>query len=108
MPEPSAFETLLARARDDSDVVGVVLSGSQARQGMPTAHSDFDVYVITADRTGPGAAWATVRATDLDQTVMALEAFRAHALPAAPRSGPGTRSPTPKCCSTGSTARSPG
>ncbi len=81
MPEPSAFERLLARAREDPDVVGVVLSGSQARQGMATGHSDFDVYVVTADRTGPGADWATVRAADLDQSVMTLEAFRVHALP---------------------------
>jgi predicted nucleotidyltransferase len=29
------------------DVMGAVLSGSQARGGMATDRSDFDVYVIT-------------------------------------------------------------
>lgn len=38
------YPELLRRCETDPDVVGVVLSGSQARD-MATGHSDFDVYV---------------------------------------------------------------
>ncbi|NJP93442.1 hypothetical protein HCN51_29020 [Nonomuraea sp. FMUSA5-5] len=71
------FETFLARALDDPDVLGVVLSGSQAREGAATAHSDHDVYVIVAD----GSAFPPRRDAVLDVAVMTLAQFREHALP---------------------------
>src|SRR3954468_494475 len=39
------YADLLRRCETDPDVVGLVLSGSHARD-MATEHSDFDVYVI--------------------------------------------------------------
>lgn len=50
----TAYEDLLARAEADPDVLGIVLTGSQARAGMATAHSDADVIVVVAEY---GGAW---------------------------------------------------
>ncbi|MFF2183636.1 hypothetical protein [Streptomyces sp. NPDC058155] len=91
MPSTSAeFTDFVARASASPDVVGLVLSGSRARQGMATARSDHDVYVITADRaatspvTSPGAPPAVTegrRSPALDVMPLSLSAFRAHGLP---------------------------
>ncbi|GAA5037498.1 putative nucleotidyltransferase [Thermocatellispora tengchongensis] len=75
------FDALLARIRPDPAVVGAVLSGSQARPGMPTPRSDYDVYLITADAAGGAAAREERRDSRLDVVVMPLEEFRAHAMP---------------------------
>jgi hypothetical protein len=55
-------------------VVGAVLTGSRARDGMATPHSDFDVYVIVS----PAAArrWSTTRTPELDTIVVPLSEFR--------------------------------
>src|SRR5689334_7238163 len=45
------FDDLLARAMADDVVLGLVLTGSQAR-GMATSSSDHDVYVIVERRGG--------------------------------------------------------
>ncbi|MCF6470749.1 hypothetical protein FAF44_20475 [Nonomuraea sp. MG754425] len=71
------FGTFLAQARQDPRVLGVVLSGSRAREGAATARSDHDVYVIVTDRS----AIAPRRDAVLDVVVMTLEEFRGHALP---------------------------
>ncbi|MFG1873879.1 hypothetical protein ACGFIV_03455 [Sphaerisporangium sp. NPDC049003] len=81
MTNPSAgeeFAALLARVSADPAVAGAVLSGSQARQGMATHRSDYDVYLITADG---GAATQERRDSRLDVVVMSLEEFRTHAMP---------------------------
>ena len=36
-------------AREDPTIIGVVLSGSAARTGMATDHSDVDVFVVRTD-----------------------------------------------------------
>lgn len=60
---------LLARGAADPDVVGLVLTGSQAR-GMATGHSDADVYVVVHDY---GGQWtATSRTPELDTIVISL------------------------------------
>jgi hypothetical protein len=74
------FADLIKRAQADPNVVGLVLSGSQARDGMATAHSDYDLYLVTAD----GADWPPVRSAELDLSCMPLSAFRAYALPGHP------------------------
>jgi nucleotidyltransferase-like protein len=46
------YTALLDRVRDDERVLGVVLSGSQARQGTATERSDYDVLIVVADDQG--------------------------------------------------------
>jgi predicted nucleotidyltransferase len=63
------YAELLARAEKDPDVVGLVLSGSQARD-MATAHSDFDVYVVVRQY---GGQWSSTTLTpELDTIVISL------------------------------------
>ncbi|MFB4282521.1 hypothetical protein ACBJ59_45010 [Nonomuraea sp. MTCD27] len=71
------FEGFMARIGPDPAVTGVVLSGSQAREGTATAHSDHDVYLIVAE----GAAHEPRRDELVDAVIMTLEQFRGHALP---------------------------
>ncbi|GIH76774.1 hypothetical protein [Planobispora longispora] len=72
------FSALLTRIGADPAVVGGILSGSRARQGMATRRSDYDVYLITAD---DGPVGEERRDALLDVTAMSLEEFRAHAMP---------------------------
>ena len=65
----SAYADLLARAHADPDVLGLILSGSQAR-GATTAHSDVDVYVIVPAH---GGSWARSRGRDLDIAVLTVD-----------------------------------
>ena len=67
--------------RNDDRVVGVVLSGSQARPGMATERSDFDVLIVTADDHVPDFAADARRDSRFDVGVTSLSAFRRHALP---------------------------
>lgn len=81
------FTDFVARASASPDVVGLVLSGSRARQGMATARSDHDVYVITADGhtatspASPPAVGEGLRSPALDVMPLSLSAFRSHGLP---------------------------
>lgn len=81
MQAQRAFDTLVGRAHDDPGIVGLVLSGSRAREGMATDRSDFDVYLVTGPRSRGDGTWVTTRSQQVDQIVMTLEEFRAHALP---------------------------
>jgi predicted nucleotidyltransferase len=66
----AALDDLIARAEKDPTVLGVVLSGSQARDGMATGDSDVDVYVIVP---GYGGAWsATKRSPEIDEIPYSL------------------------------------
>ena len=67
--------------RNDDRVVGVVLSGSQARPGMATERSDFDVLIVTADDHMPDFAAEARRDPGFDVGVTSLSAFRRYALP---------------------------
>lgn len=83
----TAFTDFVAHASASPDVVGLVLSGSHAREGMATAHSDHDVYVITADdpagdRTAtPAALIECRRSPALDVMPLSLSEFRTRGLP---------------------------
>lgn len=63
------YAELLARAEEDPDIVGLILSGSRARD-MATEHSDFDVYVVVREY---GGKWrSTTRTPELDTIVISL------------------------------------
>ncbi|QKV72383.1 hypothetical protein HUT13_25945 [Streptomyces harbinensis] len=76
----------VARAEADPAVVGLVLSGSRAHDGMATGRSDYDVHVITRDH--PHAAVRELdgfRSGHLDLVVMSLADFRIRGLPGDPQ-----------------------
>lgn len=64
----------MASAGADPAIVGLVLSGSQAREGMATAHSDHDVYVIVQD--GAETGLSGMRTPYLDLVLFTLTEFR--------------------------------
>lgn len=65
-----AFDDLIARAEADPTVLGLVLSGSHARQ-MASAYSDFDVYVIVSTKSGQ---WTQTRRTpELDEIIWTID-----------------------------------
>lgn len=71
------YEAFVARAATDPDVVGLVLKGSHAHDGMATAYSDHDVYVLLADGADPGLADLDGhRSAELDLVVMTVDEFR--------------------------------
>ncbi|GHF39359.1 hypothetical protein GCM10018790_16460 [Kitasatospora xanthocidica] len=83
------FEAIVAAAAADPAVVGLVLKGSRAHDGMTTRHSDHDLYVIlddgasaSASADGDGDAASGLAALDgyrsarLDLVVTTLERFR--------------------------------
>jgi predicted nucleotidyltransferase len=70
------LEEILRPIVSDPAIIGAVLSGSQARIGMATNFSDYDVYVIT---DGEPARGSSDRSARLDVTAMSLDAFRDYA-----------------------------
>ncbi len=70
---PPALHDLTARAESDPNVVGLVLTGSHARAGMATEHSDIDVYVVVAR---PDESWQTTRSKEIDIPVCTLDQLR--------------------------------
>ncbi|MFJ4845705.1 hypothetical protein [Streptomyces sp. NPDC088733] len=79
---PLSYAAFTELALADPAVVGLVLKGSQAHEGMTTAYSDHDLYVVLAD----GAATDLTRFTGhrtpgLDLVVVTLTAFRAAGMP---------------------------
>ncbi|MFI0976302.1 hypothetical protein ACH4SP_04635 [Streptomyces sp. NPDC021093] len=80
--QPLAYDGFVELAASDSAVVGLVLKGSRAHEGMTTEHSDHDLYVVLAN----GATTALTRFTghrtpELDLVVLSLDEFRAAGLP---------------------------
>jgi hypothetical protein len=63
------YSDLLQSCETDPDVVGLVLSGSHARN-MANEHSDFDVYVVLREHNG---RWSTSRTPELDTIVIFVE-----------------------------------
>ena len=81
----AGFASFVRRASADPAVLGLVLSGSRARETMPTVHSDYDVYVVVRDDWPDGAGHLdALRAAQLDLAVMPLERFRSRGLPGDP------------------------
>ena len=88
VPGATADATLKAfveRAGGDPGVVGLVLSGSQVHDGMPTVHSDHDLHVVLRDRdASPLSELDRFRSAHLDLVVLTLEEFRHRGLPGSP------------------------
>ncbi|MFG2346953.1 hypothetical protein [Streptomyces phaeochromogenes] len=80
--QPITYDTFVELAATDPAVVGLVLKGSRAHEGMTTEYSDHDLYVVLAD----GATTALTRFTghrtpELDLVILSLDEFRAAGMP---------------------------
>ncbi|MGW2520084.1 hypothetical protein ACWC09_24310 [Streptomyces sp. NPDC001617] len=80
--QPLTYDAFVELAAADPAVVGLVLKGSRAHEGMTTEHSDHDLYVVLAD----GATTALTRFTgyrtpELDLVILSLDEFRAAGMP---------------------------
>ena len=79
-----AYEGLLERARRDATVVGVVVFGSRAAGPFVTDRSDVDCFVVVDGSRDDASRWQTPHGSDVEVWAMALDQFRAHALPGDP------------------------
>ncbi|WP_211267032.1 hypothetical protein [Nonomuraea candida] len=80
--QPLTYQAFVQLATADPAVVGLVLKGSRAHDGMPTEHSDHDLYVVLADGAESGLArFAGHRSPELDLVVLSLAEFRAAGMP---------------------------
>lgn len=81
----ATLAAFVARATADPGVVGLVLSGSQVHDGMPTARSDHDLHVVLRDRdASPLSELDWFRSAHLDLVVITLAEFRRRGLPGDP------------------------
>ncbi|MFF3941041.1 hypothetical protein [Streptomyces phaeofaciens] len=80
--QPLTYDAFVELAAADPAVVGLVLKGSQAHDGMITPYSDHDLYVVVADdaRTGP-IRFTGHRSAELDLVVVTLTEFRGAGIP---------------------------
>ncbi|MEU6378961.1 hypothetical protein [Streptomyces sp. NPDC046909] len=75
--QPLTYDAFVERAAADPAVVGLVLKGSQAHDGMITAYSDHDLYVVVADDARTDlTGLAGHRSPELDLVVVTLAEFR--------------------------------
>ncbi|MEU6275634.1 hypothetical protein ABZ871_24940 [Streptomyces populi] len=80
--KPMTFDAFVGLAAADAAVVGLVLKGSRAHEGMTTEHSDHDLYVVLADGVATDLArFAGHRTPELDLVVLSLDGFRAVGMP---------------------------
>ncbi|MFJ4685139.1 hypothetical protein [Streptomyces sp. NPDC088789] len=80
--KPMTYDAFVELATADPAVVGLVLKGSQAHEGMTTEHSDHDLYVVLADgATTDLTRFTGHRTPQLDLMVLSLDAFRAAGMP---------------------------
>ncbi|MHA4820255.1 hypothetical protein ACXZ65_38570 [Streptomyces aculeolatus] len=92
LPPPGAtpeatMAAFVSWAEADPGTVGLILSGSQVHDGMPTGYSDYDVHVVTRDHV-PSASRDLdgFRSEHLDIVAMPLADFRIRGLPGDPQS----------------------
>ncbi|MDT9695311.1 hypothetical protein [Streptomyces sp. P17] len=80
--QPLTYDAFVELATADSAVVGLVLKGSRAHDGMITRHSDHDLYVIIADDAPTDLTrFGGHRTADLDLVIVSLTQFRAAGMP---------------------------
>ncbi|MBA2951101.1 hypothetical protein [Streptomyces himalayensis] len=80
--QPFTYDSFVELATADSAVVGLVLKGSHAHEGMTTEHSDHDLYVVVADgATTDLTRFAGHRTAALDLIVLTLSEFREAGMP---------------------------
>jgi hypothetical protein len=79
---PLTYDAFIAHATADPAVVGLVLKGSQAHEGMATEHSDHDLYVVLADGAETDLRrFGGHRTPQLDLVIVSLAGFRAAGMP---------------------------
>ncbi|MFI8966880.1 hypothetical protein ACIGO8_32755 [Streptomyces sp. NPDC053493] len=82
MTQLMTYDAFIDLATADPAVVGLVLKGSQAHEGMTTEHSDHDLYVVLADdATTDLVRFTGHRSPELDLVILSLEEFRALGMP---------------------------
>lgn len=64
------LDDLVARAEDDRGVVGLVLTGSQAR-GLATPYSDIDLCVVVSERSA--SQWQGRRTAEVDEFIRTVD-----------------------------------
>ncbi|MFC4007801.1 hypothetical protein ACFOY2_11245 [Nonomuraea purpurea] len=80
--QPPTYPAFVELATADPAVVGLVLKGSHAHDGMPTEHSDHDLYVVLADDTTTDLTrFAGHRTPELDLAIVPLTEFRTTGMP---------------------------
>jgi predicted nucleotidyltransferase len=72
------YRAFLESAAADSNVVGVVLSGSRGAGAFVTDRSDFDVFVVARE---PDDRWAFVYGSPVEIVAMTPATFETYALP---------------------------
>lgn len=79
---PLTYDAFVELATADTAVVGLVLKGSRAHDGMVTEHSDHDLYVVLADAARTDLTrFQGHRTPGLDLVVLPLTEFRAAGMP---------------------------
>ncbi|MEU6784574.1 hypothetical protein ABZ912_35710 [Nonomuraea angiospora] len=76
------YRAFVELATADPAVVGLVLKGSHAHDGMVTEHSDHDLYVVLADGAATDLTrFAGHRTPELDLVIITLAEFRTAGMP---------------------------
>lgn len=76
------YDDAVRTAEADPSVVGLFLIGSQSMEGLTTAHSDYDLFVITAEGAATELARLHgMRSTSLDLNVVSLKDLLGGILP---------------------------
>ncbi|WP_225803878.1 hypothetical protein [Streptomyces sp. NK15101] len=76
------YEEFVEAASADPAVVGLVLKGSRAHEGMTTEHSDHDLYVVLAEGVPTELTrFEGHRTRDLDLVLLTLDRFRSAGMP---------------------------
>ncbi|WP_086830486.1 hypothetical protein [Streptomyces sp. NRRL B-24572] len=79
---PLTHDAFVALASADPAVLGLVLKGSRAHEGMTTEHSDHDLYVVLAEGVPTDLTRYTGHRTrELDLVLLTLAEFRALGMP---------------------------
>ncbi|MFI6358167.1 hypothetical protein ACIBJF_37365 [Streptomyces sp. NPDC050743] len=75
--QPLTYDAFVELASADPAVVGLVLKGSRAHDGMVTPYSDHDLYVVVADDARTDLTrFAGHRSAELDLVIVTLTEFR--------------------------------
>jgi hypothetical protein len=74
---PLTYAVFVAYAATEPQILGLILKGSHAHDGMPTEHSDHDVYVVvTDDASADLVSLNGHRSADLDLIVVTVDELR--------------------------------
>ncbi|MDI3101877.1 hypothetical protein QJ054_33065 [Streptomyces sp. AN-3] len=80
--KPITYDAFVELATADPAVVGLVLKGSRAHEGMTTEHSDHDLYVVLeVGATTALTRFVGHRTPELDLVILSLDEFRAAGMP---------------------------